>query len=111
MTYKIATLCVSLIMTGSAVLMTSAFATDTKSDETKSTYSKTQQKTHPRKVGSYALNRFNKLDANKDGRISKTEFTNAHAMAFDKKDKNKDGYLSKAEASPTLAKQLKTKGN
>ena len=105
MTYKIVGLCLSLIITGSTVLMTSAFATDVKTD----TKPKTQvnQKMPHKKVGSYALKRFNKMDANKDGRISKSEFTNAHAMTFDKKDKNKDGFLSKAEASPTLAKQMK----
>jgi hypothetical protein len=56
-------------------------------------------------VGSRSVARFNKVDADKNGKISQSEFTNSHSVAFNRKDKNKDGQLTPAEFSPTLAKK------
>lgn len=38
-----------------------------------------------------------KIDANKDGKISKSEFMAMHAEKFEKIDADKDGYISKEE--------------
>jgi Ca2+-binding EF-hand superfamily protein len=40
---------------------------------------------------------FSKIDANKDGKISKQEYMDATAATFRKLDKNKDGFLTKDE--------------
>ncbi len=37
------------------------------------------------------------MDANKDGKISKEEWTNFHNKMFDDADKNKDGSIDKTE--------------
>ncbi len=37
------------------------------------------------------------MDANKDGKVSKEEFTKHHEAMFEKKDANKDGVLDKDE--------------
>lgn len=37
------------------------------------------------------------MDANKDGKVSKEEFTKGHEAMFNKMDANKDGVLDKAE--------------
>jgi hypothetical protein len=55
-------------------------------------------------TGMRAMARFNKMDANKDGKISQSEFTAFQNAIFTQKDRNKDGDLIPAELSPTLAK-------
>ncbi len=52
--------------------------------------------------GSRSKAMFSKMDTDKNGKISKSEFNAAHAMKFDKKDKNKDGELTPEEFSKTL---------
>jgi uncharacterized low-complexity protein len=37
------------------------------------------------------------MDANKDGKVSKEEFTKGHEAMFDTMDTNKDGFLDQAE--------------
>ncbi len=47
--------------------------------------------------GRYKDHIMEKVDANKDGKISKDEFLAAHAAKFDEMDTNKDGFLSEEE--------------
>lgn len=42
------------------------------------------------------------MDANKDGKVTKEEFTKAHEAMFDAKDTNKDGVLSGTELKPGM---------
>ena len=42
------------------------------------------------------------MDANKDGKVTKEEFTKAHEAMFDAKDSNKDGVLSGTELKPGM---------
>ena len=65
----------------------------------------------PKGTGSRSLARFNKIDTDKNGKISQAEFTNSHLVAFKKKDKNKDDVLDQSEFSPTLAKAAQAAKN
>lgn len=40
---------------------------------------------------------FNKIDTNKDGRVSKKEYIDAVIKSFNRLDKNRDGFLTKDE--------------
>ncbi|MEM6602722.1 MAG: hypothetical protein AAF621_01610 [Pseudomonadota bacterium] len=61
------------------------------------------------KKGQYAIKRFNNMDTDKNGKISKSEFMSYKEGYFAKKDKNGDGMLTQDEFSPTLAKMKKDK--
>ena len=49
-------------------------------------------------------------DANKDGKISREEFMNHHAMMFTMMDTNKDGFIDKDEMSKAMSMMKGMKG-
>lgn len=47
------------------------------------------------------------MDANSDGKISKDEFTKAHAAKFEAMDANKDGFVTKEEKKAHMKMKMK----
>jgi hypothetical protein len=57
--------------------------------------------------GPGAARRFEELDSNKDGTVSKDEFVQKHAAHFDQADTNKDGKLTKEERAAAHEARMK----
>ena len=72
-----------------------------------SAYSKPKEKECPMK--GKGMGNFEAMDADKDGKISKEEWTNFHNKMFDDADTNKDGSLDKKEMEEHHKKMMEEK--
>jgi hypothetical protein len=73
-----------------------------------SAFAQPQGKDCPMKKGK-CLGHCAAMDANKDGKISKEEWTNFHNKMFEDTDKNKDGSIDQKEMGEHLQKRIEEK--